>query len=669
MIWHLKLVKMCPIGPIFIKFFNSSFNYADNAWVAVNHLKEVRMLVLKNCMTNIQIILLSLMVSACATKPKVSGPTPAAAEQHLSEQQVKEHNKQTLEKVSQKLKDLSIAAKASGPDKIKYLASDLYLKASAALMEGDYQTANLIFHHLMDLVPNDEYVQKKYAVSLIRTGELEKSQDLLVSIFENSKSKDTQMGLILAGVYSSLGKADKSKAIYYKILKTDPSNEDACVFLGKTLAMEDKFNLALTTLQQCEKRAKGKGIFSYYIGKMYVDKGKLDEALKYFQKAAKMQPSYGQATMAMGLVLEEQKKPNEALKVYKNYLGQYPNDTLILTRIVQLMFAGEQFLEVIPYAERLSDYESDNLNLKVKLGILYTDAKQYSKAISTFKDLLVQVPKNDKILYYLGAIYQEINEFENAIEHFNQVPTESGLYHDSSIQVAQMLSALAQGEYSANASQGKFHKRFMTFVNAKIKEMQKLKVEFSIIKAGYFENIESIEDSIDTLEVVSSEESFSENHKYYLASLYEKSGSFEKSTDLIMEILDKDPKNAHALNFLGYSLVERGVQLDKAYEYLKLAVEISPEDGYIRDSLGWYYYKIGQVDKALTELEYAVKKVPNDVSIQKHLAIIYSHKNEFKKAKEFLQEALKHAKHESERKELNEALKQVDSNRIPASFK
>jgi len=82
-------------------------------------------------------------------------------------------------KVSSRLKELSVAAKASGPDKVKYLASDLYLKASAAQMEGDYQTANLIFTHLADLVPEAEFVMKKYAVSLIRTGDLEKAQEIL----------------------------------------------------------------------------------------------------------------------------------------------------------------------------------------------------------------------------------------------------------------------------------------------------------------------------------------------------------------------------------------------------------------------------------------------------------------------------------------------------------
>lgn len=590
-------------------------------------------------------------------------------EKELTVEEIKKLNKESISKVSQKLKELTIAAKASGEDKIKYLSNDMFLKANAAQMEGDYTTANLIYEHLVELVPNDNFVLKKYAVSLIRTGELEKSEKILENVFKASKNTDSQTGLILAGVYSSLGKGTKSKVVYKKLLKINAQNEDACVFLGKAYALEDKFSKAVSTLKHCEKTIKGKGIFSYYIGKMYVDKANLKQAEKYFKRAAKIEPSFSQATMALGVIYEEKKLNDKAIAVYKNYLKKYPEDSMILNRIVQLYFLTEKFEEVIPYAEKLSDYEPDNLNLKVKLGILYTDVKKYNQAISTFKDLLIQVPKNDKILYYLGAIYQEIEEFENAIEFFTLVPPESGLYQDSSIQVAQMLSSLAQKEFINDSDSKSYQKRFVSFVDSRVESLKDLKVEFSIIKAGYFESIGEYDESINTLEVISSNDNFTENHKYYLASIYEKVEEYSKASDLIMEILEKEPKNAHAWNFLGYSLVERGVELDKAYEYISKAVKLSPKDGFIRDSLGWYYYKVGKIDQALDELLKAIKMEPKDISIQKHLAVIYTTKKDFKTAKKYIVEAIKYTQQENEREELLRALKSLESNRVPASFK
>jgi tetratricopeptide (TPR) repeat protein len=603
---------------------------------------------------------------SCAQVQKKGRETSS---KQLTQEEVKKLNDEAIAKVSDKLKQLTIAAKASGQDKITYLSSDMFLKANSAQMEGDYQTANLIYSHLITLIPKDNFVKKKYAVSLIRTGDLDQSEKLLEEVFADSKSKDSQIGLILAGVYSSLGKSGKSKMVYKKLLSINNKNEDACVFLGKAYALENKLKKAISTLKTCEKRIKKKGIFSYYIGKMYVDKGDLKRAERFFRRSSKLEPSFSQSTMALGVIYEEQKKNTKAISTYKKYLKKYPNDTLILNRVVQLLFSSEKFNDVIPYAEKLSDFEPDNLNLKVKLGILYTDIKKYSKAISTFKTILSQVPANDKIIYYLGAIYQEIEEYENAIEYFTMVTPESGLYQDSSVQVAQMLSTLAQTEVLNTFEEGKFHKKFLSFVDHKIKTLNKLKVEFSVIKAGYFENINKTDEAINSLEVISSNDSFTENHKYYLASLYEKGKDFEKSFSLIFEVLEKEPENAHAWNFLGYSLLERGRDLDKAYEYISKAVKISPKDGYIRDSLGWYYFKVGRVSDALDELNKAKKLEPLDVSIQKHLAILYTAKKDFGTAKKYIVEALKHAKQENERKELYNVLKSLESKRIPASFK
>ncbi len=91
----------------------------------------------------LSVMTLSVLLSSCAQVKKKE----KIQEKHLSKKQVEDLNKKAIERVSKRLEELSIAAKASGPDKVRFLASDMYLKASAALMEGDYQTANLIFKH------------------------------------------------------------------------------------------------------------------------------------------------------------------------------------------------------------------------------------------------------------------------------------------------------------------------------------------------------------------------------------------------------------------------------------------------------------------------------------------------------------------------------------------
>lgn len=574
-------------------------------------------------------------------------------------------NKEALVLASHRI-ELMVSEAKNQPESINYLASDLFLKANMSLLEGDYATASVLFKHVADLVPEDAFVQKKYAVSLIRVGNLEESQSVLEKLY--AKESEEKVGMILAGVYSGLDNDKKARSLYQKILAAHPENEDACIFLGKGYAVAKKMQKAFEQLNACAKKNPKSGIYDYYMGKMSVDESKIDQAASYFKKSYEKQPDLTQSVAALGFIYEEKELFKAAIHLYEKHLNQFPTDAPILNRMVQVLFVKEQYKKVIPYAEKLIDLEPENLNLKVKLGVLYTDAKKYSEAISVFKDLLTMAPESDRILYYLGAIHQEMKEFETSIEYFNQIPSSSALYADSSVQMANMLSSLAQSEFY-DKGKDSYEKQFLSFVNKKIEERKELRVEFSVIKAGYFESISEYKKAMEAVMVVQDETSFTTQHKYYLANLFEKEERFDESQNIIMSIIEKDPKNAHAWNFLGYSMLVRGDKMEQAFEYIQTALKISPDDGYIRDSLGWYYFMNGDIKKAKTELEFAYSKVPDDIEILKHLATVHAELKDFKKARGYLEAALKHVRFTSERQEITASLEKLDFDRIPASGK
>lgn len=614
---------------------------------------------MKFASTFIPFLLSSVMLVGCATQQNSQKNTLA----DFTPEQLEEMNRDALVIASKRLEEMVIQAKANQTT-VNYLATDLFLKGNMSLLEGDYETAAVLFKHLVTLVPEDDFLQKKYAIALIRTGDLETSTVVLEKLY--SKSKDEKVGLILAGVYTGVDQEEAARKIYKQILARNPVNEDACIFLGKSMAMSKETTQAIAQLKSCAAKDKKNGMYDYYIGKIQLDMGQVPKAMESFKLAYERQPTLGQAVSALGILLEEREQHDKAIKIYERYLSVQPNDPSILTRMVQTLFLKERFAEVIPYAERLSDIEPDNLNLKVKLGILYTDAKQYPEAISVFKDLLAAAPSSDKILYYLGAIHQEMNEYQQSIEYFNQIPSSSGLYTDSSVQMANMLSTLAQTEVLSK-EEGPWKNRFLKHINAKLAEFKDMRVEFSVIKAGFYEGVSHYKDAMESMMVVQDEKNFSTQHKYYLANLYEKEKKFTESTALIMTIIEKEPKNAHAWNFLGYSLLVRGEEMDKAFEYIQTALKINPEDGYIRDSLGWYYFKKGDITKALAELQLALKKVPDDIEILKHLAVVHKEMKDFSRAKGFLESALKHVRYQADRQEILTQMEELNGDRSPAS--
>jgi tetratricopeptide (TPR) repeat protein len=103
----------------------------------------------------------------------------------------------------------------------------------------------------------------------------------------------------------------------------------------------------------------------------------------------------------------------------------------------------------------------------------------------------------------------------------------------------------------------------------------------------------------------------------------ERSGRFDRAEQDLRRAIGLNPQNANLLNYLGYSLLDRGKDLKEAEDLIRKAVDLTPDDGYIIDSLGWVYYRTDQVDKAVETLEKAILLKPEDPTINDHLGDAY----------------------------------------------
>ena len=103
----------------------------------------------------------------------------------------------------------------------------------------------------------------------------------------------------------------------------------------------------------------------------------------------------------------------------------------------------------------------------------------------------------------------------------------------------------------------------------------------------------------------------------------ERSGQWPRAESDFLEALKLSPDQASVLNYLGYSWVDRGENLEKAREMIERAVALRPNDGYIVDSLGWVLYREGEYEGAVDHLERAVELRPDDPVINDHLGDAY----------------------------------------------
>ena len=98
----------------------------------------------------------------------------------------------------------------------------------------------------------------------------------------------------------------------------------------------------------------------------------------------------------------------------------------------------------------------------------------------------------------------------------------------------------------------------------------------------------------------------------------ERSDQWEKAEADFRQALELEPDQPDVLNYLGYSWVEKGLNLSEAETMIEKAVEQRPDDGYIVDSLGWVLYRFGEFDRAVEHLEKAVELRPVDPVINDH---------------------------------------------------
>ncbi|MGY6696895.1 MAG: tetratricopeptide repeat protein [Roseinatronobacter sp.] len=110
---------------------------------------------------------------------------------------------------------------------------------------------------------------------------------------------------------------------------------------------------------------------------------------------------------------------------------------------------------------------------------------------------------------------------------------------------------------------------------------------------------------------------------YTRAIALERIGDWEAAEPEFRRVLEFVPDEPQVLNYLGYSLLEQRRNLDEALDMIERAVAGDPESGYITDSLGWAYYRLGRYEEAVPVMERAVELLPRDPILNDHLGDVY----------------------------------------------
>ena len=223
-------------------------------------------------------------------------------------------------------------------------------------------------------------------------------------------------------------------------------------------------------------------------------------------------------------------------------------------------------------------------------------------------------PKSAEVLVQLAAVSESMDKAEDAIAYYEQVPDDSPLRHTAELQLGLNLADLDRNDEAK-----KYLKDILDDDPADRRAYLALGGVYASLKE--YDQAATLYDQ--AVAAMGTPAEIDWNLFYQRGIAYERIKQWDKAEPNFRKALELFPDQPQVLNYLGYSWVDMNIKLDEGLDLIRKAVDLRPEDGYIVDSLGWAYYRLGRFDEAVDELERAVRLRPEDPTINDHLGDAY----------------------------------------------
>jgi tetratricopeptide (TPR) repeat protein len=442
--------------------------------------------------------------------------------------------------------------------------------------------------------------------------------------------------LALAGLYTVQQQPAQAMQIYQQALVHFPQSENVCA-MAIEAAEQNKDLKQADAIAAAGFKRMPVALFAYYRGRLALAQEKLAVAKKFMRQALKLDPQYRPAALVLGLLAEQEGDFKTAKKVYQDFLQRNESDLVIIDRLLQIYFNEQDFSAALAYAERLANLDASDLNLKLKLGILYLNAHRLADARGIFQEILAAMPDADKAWYYLGATEILVPDQAAAFQAWEHISEDSSLFAQARLHQAQLLWATAKKDPSAENEQA-----FMAFLD-RYQTSPKLEADLLLIRAAYLQEQGERAAAIALLRKLGQEKKLDSDGQYYFMAILQEDGQKSEAMQVAEQLIKDHPDHAHALNFLGYALLEDPTKLAQAKVYIDKAAQLAPDDYHIRDSVAWYYYQVGDYAQAAREIKTALKDAPEDPSLNQHAGLIALSLKRPQEACQYLQQAWKFA--------------------------
>lgn len=481
--------------------------------------------------------------------------------------------------------------------------SGLVIAGSAALREGQANDAARFFERAAEIAPEEDrsYLREQTFTAAVLAGDIERAARAAPA---DAEADAYDLGRLVVAV-DDLARGEAQAA--YDALKSenvgpayraaaDLVRPWAALAAGDTVAAIGE-PVTLNTPQQV--------IPALNQARIYEAAGRAEEAGAAYASLANRAPGVSLFTLAHGAYLERQGLRREAVAVYDAALGQEPRDPRVAQARAHAARRGSQ-AEPLP---TIQVGAGEALLLAAKQAL---DQRNLQAGIAYLQLSLRLDPDDGEALIMLGDYLTVTGNSAGARTAWDRIPASAPEY------------LVGQARIIDGYLADKDHADALTRAQA-LADRAPME-ETQLLLAKVMQAAEDYSGAAGVLTKLIDQRGKSAEWNLYFARAVNRqmAKNWPGAEADLLQARSLAPEQPDVLNYLGYSWADRGERLDEALALLKTAAAKTPNDGNVIDSLGWAYFKVGDLEKAVENLERAVELEPAVAEINDHLGDVYA---------------------------------------------
>lgn len=315
--------------------------------------------------------------------------------------------------------------------------------------------------------------------------------------------------------------------------------------------------------------------------------------------------------------------------------------------------------QAVSHLERVAGTPAADANIQYTLGRMYLRTGQADRAVQALGRVVTQNPNSVQARLTLSQAYAAADDLSGAIETLADVVNDEprvastlALYQEQAGRLLAAAESYTIALRAAPMSRDLKFRRAAVLYNAR--EFERAAQFAAQAQAEHPEDArfprvqaQALFDSgararaVTVLEAAARTFPRDTQTTFALADMYNDVDRLPDAQRTLQQLIDSDPANAEALNYLGYMLANRGQQLDEAIRLVRRALDRDPDNPAYLDSLGWAHFRRGDLDEAEKYLRPAASGLPNNSVVQDHLGDVYARRGRWEEAIAAWERALK----------------------------